>query len=67
MRQFLTYLFAAAVLLTATKSNAQVNVTSSDSITCTNFCTNLTATFYGDVPINSGISIDDQYFPCGLI
>ena len=61
MRQFLTYLFAAAVLLTATKSNAQVNVTSSDSITCTNFCTNLTATFYGDVPINSGISIDDQY------
>jgi len=61
MKQFLTYFFTAAVLLIASKSNAQVTVTSSDSISCVNSSTNLTANFYGDVPINSGITVDDYY------
>ena len=63
MRQFLTYFFTAAVLLIASKSNAQVVVTSSDSISCTNSCTHLVAHVEGDNPTNAGVTSDDVYSP----
>ena len=53
-------LFVLSVF-TIAKLQAQVTVTSSDSVNCVNPCTTLTAHVVGDVPVNSGISIDDQY------
>jgi len=61
MKHIFTSLFAAAFLLLSAKSYAQVTITSSDSITCTNLCTTLTAHLIGDIPIDAGIRIDDQY------
>ena len=40
---------------------SQVYVTSSDSITCTNACTTLTAHLTGDSPTDAGITMDDVY------
>lgn len=49
------------LLFIGTKINAQVVVTSSDSIDCTNTCTVLTATLTGDNPTDAGIDADDVY------
>ncbi len=49
------------LLITAMKSMGQVTVTSSDSLSCTQHTTTLTASVEYDDPINSGIAIDDIY------
>ncbi|GAA4465022.1 hypothetical protein GCM10023093_16500 [Nemorincola caseinilytica] len=48
-------------ILAGTHANAQVVVHSSDSLSCTQLCTTLTAVVTGDAPTNSGITIDDEY------
>ncbi len=53
--------FVFFLLIAALKLNAQVTVTSSDSISCSQLCTTLTATVTGDNPTNTGIDMDDQY------
>jgi gliding motility-associated-like protein len=62
-RNFYFLGFALSILLSAFggRSLAQVTVTSSDSLSCTVTCTELTAHLTGDAPTNSGISIDDVY------
>lgn len=59
----LNYLFLVALVLLGSWSRlqAQVTVTSSDSLSCTTNCTTLTAHLTGDEPINSGITVDDVY------
>lgn len=47
--------------LIGARANAQVVVHSSDSLSCTQLCTTLSAVVTGDAPTNSGISIDDVY------
>jgi len=49
------------LLITTTKGFGQVTVTSSDSLSCTQHTTTLTAAVEYDDPINSGIDIDDIY------
>ena len=61
MKNIFTSLFAAIILLLSGKSFAQVTITSSDSITCTNLCTTLTANVIGDTPTIAGITTDDFF------
>ncbi len=58
--------FVFFLLLATLKLNAQVTITSSDSISCSQLCTTLTATVTGDNPTNAGITVDDTYPPSAL-
>jgi gliding motility-associated-like protein len=49
------------LLLVCLCGRAQVNVTSSDTVTCLTPTTTLTAHVIGDVPHPSGITIDDEF------
>ncbi len=59
------YLFSIiagiAFFFGVTVANAQVTVTSSDTVNCTNPCTVLTAHLTGDTPTDAGITEDDVY------
>ncbi len=63
-KKFLHYSLSLLLLLAAgLKTSAQVVVVSSDSLSCTQLCTTLTALVTGDAPTPSGIAIDDRYSP----
>ena len=61
MKRFYILVFLVFFGFSAERVAGQVTVTSSDSVTCTNHCTVLTAHLIGDLPINSGITIDDIF------
>ncbi len=61
MKKIFTGLFSLAVLFISGISFGQVTITSSDSLSCVDTCTTLTAHLVGDIPIDAGITIDDQY------
>lgn len=61
MKQLYSIAFIILSLIFSSTLVAQVTVTSSDSLSCTDTCTTLTAHLIGDVPINSGITIDDVF------
>ncbi len=52
-----------ALFIGITSANAQVTVSSSDTVNCSNPCTELTALLQGDNPIDAGIDEDDVYSP----
>lgn len=61
-RTFLLSIITCCLLFTSILNlRAQVVVTSSDSLSCTQLCTTLSAIVTGDAPTNSGITIDDEY------
>ncbi len=59
------YLFSIITFVTLffgfTRASAQVYVTSSDTVNCTNPCTVLTAHLTGDTPTNADVTVDDYY------
>src|SRR5271163_4464115 len=59
------YLFSVitgiALFFGITIAHAQVTVTSSDTVNCSNPCTVLTANLIGDTPTDAGITEDDIY------
>ncbi len=61
MKRLFTGLCCLVILLLSNSGFAQVTVTSSDSLSCVDTCTTLTAHLVGDIPIDAGITIDDQY------
>jgi len=61
MKHIYTSFFVVAFLLLSAKAYSQVTVSSSDSITCTNLCTTLTAHVIGDTPIVPDVHPDDQW------
>lgn len=64
MKNFFRQVFVIIfVLFLSKESNGQVTVTSSDSLSCTNLCTTLTANLVGDAPTDAGITSDDVYSP----
>jgi gliding motility-associated-like protein len=54
-------LLIIALVFGFTNTNAQVTVTSSDSLSCTVPCTLLTAHLTGDTPTDAGVTSDDVY------
>jgi len=66
MKNVFTSIVIAAVLIFSGRALGQVTITSSDSLSCVDTCTTLTAHLVGDVPIDAGITIDDQYPPSYL-
>lgn len=62
LKLYLHYLLLSCVVsLIGMNAKAQVTITSSDSLTCTNPCTTLTAHVVGDAPTDAGITEDDVY------
>ncbi len=61
MKRIFTSLCIVAVLFLSGRSLAQVTVTSSDSLSCTDTCTTLTAHLEGDLPTDAGVTSDDVY------
>ena len=58
---FLGIILGILFLFGVGNANAQVTVTSSDSLNCTTTCTELTAHLIGDNPTDAGVTIDDVY------
>jgi len=63
MKQFFTAFLITTLSFISFNGFSQVTVSSSDSVTCADPCTTLTAHVIGDTPTNAGVTEDDIYSP----